>query len=118
MSASGPDHCRGCRHLEPPARPDPYTAGTTTDAAVLKAWNDFVEKLREVEKAERERYRLGAPFRFPPKFYSWCRHWTVKLSADAGRNETEEPFEIYEIAARHNPTGECTAFEPLENGRR
>ena len=116
MNARGPEHCRGCRHLQLPARPDAFTAGATTDPAVLRAWNDWLEKLREVEKAERERYRLEGPFRFPPKFYSWCHYWTVQCSAEAGRNETDEPFEVYELAKRHNRTGECEEFDPAQNG--
>jgi hypothetical protein len=90
----------------------------TTDPRVLDAWNTWEQQLQEVENAERERKRLGAPFRFAPKFYSWCRYWTEKKSAEAGRNETDEPFEVYELAIRHNRNGECKAFTPHENDRR
>ena len=109
---AGNVYCENCRHRVPPNRPRPYSAALSGNPDVLDLWRKWEMDLQEVERAERERFRLGLPFPFMPRFYSWCEWWTQNGRANCQLDQYGKPLLVYELTARRNAKHDCRHFEP------
>jgi hypothetical protein len=103
--------CEHCRHRVPPNRPQPYSAALSGNPEVLELWRKWEMDLQEIERAERERFRLGLPFTFQPRFYSWCQWWTDEGRDRCPKDQFGRPLLVYELTARRNAAHDCQHFD-------
>jgi hypothetical protein len=109
--------CENCHYRIPANRPHPYSQALSGNPEVLDLWTKLEQNLQEVERAEREGFRLGLPFMFKPRFYSWCDWWTTNGGANCLKDQYGKPIVVYELTARRNAQHDCAHFlaEPPES---
>ncbi len=109
-------YCENCLYRVPPNRPQPYSPALSSNPEVLQLWAKWEQELQETERAERERFRLGLPFMFEPRFYSWCKWWTDAGGANYLKDQFGKPMVVHELTARCNAKHDCPHFQqaPLD----
>jgi hypothetical protein len=103
-------YCKNCFYRVAPNLPEPYESSIAANPEVVNQWAEWEKLLGDVERAERERFRLKLPFNFKPRFYSWCQWWTDSGLDQCVKDQFGEPIIVYELTARRNAHHDCEHF--------